>query len=259
MGLAREVWSREIGAHGPIVLATGAWLLWTIGKDMVAAGDTGRWPIVFVALVPIVALYIFSRAFDFITLEGGAVYLLMLLIAYRLTGWKGLLVGFFPFLYLAFLVPPPGWVIDQATAPLRTFVSFITTAGLSALGYPIVREGIIMHIAQYQLLVEDACAGMNSIVGLAAITLFYIYILHRASWRYALLLAMFIIPIAVVTNIMRVTALVLLTYYKGDAVAQGFLHNTTGIVLFAVALGLVFALDALLQRVLPRSFTEQQG
>jgi exosortase len=93
---------------------------------------------------------------------------------------------------------------------------------------------------------------MNSIIGLTAISLFYIYITHRASWRYAAFLMLFIIPIAVVANIIRITILVLLTYYCGDAVAQGFLHVTAGVVLFALALGLVFLLDMGLMRLMPR-------
>jgi exosortase/archaeosortase family protein len=50
----------------------------------------------------------------------------------------------------------------------------------------------------------------------------------------------------------RVTVLVLLTYYYGDAVAQGFLHVTAGMMLFVLALLLVFALDAALQKLLAR-------
>ncbi len=91
---------------------------------------------------------------------------------------------------------------------------------------------------------------MNSIVGLTAITLFYIYLLHKASWRYALLLVALIIPVAIVVNILRVIALILLTYYYGDGVAQGFLHVTTGSVLFTLALAGMFGLDWLLQRLL---------
>jgi len=174
----------------------------------------------------------------------------MLALAYRLAGWPALRHNIFPFVYLGFLVPPPGWLIDQATAPLRTLVSTVATALLQPLGYPIQREGVTLFVGSYQMLVEDACAGMNSIVGLTAITLFYIYLLHKASWRYSLLLVALIIPVAIFVNIIRVIVLILLTYYAGDGVAQGFLHVTTGIVLFTLALAAMFGIDWLLQRLL---------
>ena len=114
---------------------------------------------------------------------------------------------------------------------------------LDAAGYPIASQGVTLVIAQYQLLVEDACAGLNSIVSLTAISLFYIYILHNASWRYSLLLFVWIIPAALFANLVRVLTLVLITYYFGNAAAQGFLHSTAGMIMFVVALLSIFAVD----------------
>lgn len=249
-GLGREVWSMEIGAHGPIVLATGLWLITQCLPDMRARLAPASGPVVALILALALPIYAFGRAYDFISLEALGVYGAMLGLAYRLAGWSALRHNVFPFFYLGFLVPPPGWLIDQATAPLRTLVSTVATGLLEPLGYPILREGVTLFVGSYQLLVEDACAGMNSIVGLTAITLFYIYLLHRASWRYALLLVSLIIPVAIIVNILRVITLILLTHYYGDGVAQGFLHVTTGIMLFTVALAAMFGLDWLLQRLL---------
>lgn len=249
-GLGREVWSMEIGAHGPIVLATGLWLITQCLPDLRARLQPANPLILALMLALALPIYAFGRAYDFISLEALGVFGVMLALAYRLAGWNALRHNVFPFFYLGFLVPPPGWLIDQATAPLRTLVSIVATGILEPFGYPIMREGVTLFVGSYQLLVEDACAGMNSIVGLTAITLFYIYLLHKASWRYALLLVALIIPVAIVVNILRVIALILLTYYYGDGVAQGFLHVTTGIVLFTLALAGMFGLDWLLQRLL---------
>lgn len=250
--LAQQVWSTDAGAHAPIVLATGLWLIsQNRSQSTVQSTHAATAPLIGLLVVAL-PLYIFGRAYDFISLEAAGLYIVAIAITYRLVGARALADLAFPMLYLGFLVPPPGWVIDQITAPLRTFVSWVATGGLQMLGYPIAREGIALHIAQYQLLVEDACAGMNSIVGLTAISLFYIYVSHKASLRYALALTLFILPIAVLANLVRVIVLVLLTYYYGDAVAQGFLHLTAGVLLFALALLLVFALDTLLQRLFSR-------
>lgn len=254
IGLARDVWSKDIGAHGPIVLATGLWLLSRNISEMQRLKSVSRWAISLPALVLALALYIFGRAFDFISLETLGLYFVLLTIFYRIFGWAALRANAFAFFYLGFLVPPPGWVIDKVTAPLTRFISYAATEGLGALGYPIMREGVAIFIGSYQLLVEDACSGMNSIIGLTTITLFYIYLLHRASWRYALLLIALILPVAVLVNLMRVVTLVLLTHYFGDAVAQGFLHMTAGMVLFALALLLVFAIDSALLAIAHRFF-----
>lgn len=248
--LGREVWVRESGAHGPIVLATGAWLLMTQRTHGLEREGPG-WGVALLA-IPALALYTFGRAYDFIVLEAAGVYGMMLAMALRLIGLRSMLQNWFPFLYLGFMVPPPDWVIDKFTSPLRVFVSIVVTKGLQLLDYPITRDGVTMTVAQYSLLVEDACSGMNSIIGLTAVTLLYIYLMHKASWRYCLLLLAFVLPVAIIANMVRVTVLVLLTYHFGDAVAQGFLHVTTGLVLFMFALGLIFLIDALLQRLLKK-------
>ncbi len=250
--LAEQVWPLEIGAHGPIVLATGAWLLFHVRGELLA--NASRPPMALVAALFAVAfsIYVFGRAYDLLALEAGGLYLFFIASAVLLLGLRPLRKDMFPFIYPAFLIPPPGWVLDQLTFPLQRFVSWVSTEGLAQLGYPIAREGVIIFIAQYQLLVEDACSGMNSLIGLSAVMLFYIYIIHRASLLYAGTLALAILPIAIFANVVRVIALILLTYYFGDEVAQGFMHVTTGVVLFAFALALTILLDSALRRVLAR-------
>ena len=60
------------------------------------------------------------------------------------------------------------------------------------------------------------------------------------------------IPIAILGNIIRIMTLILLTYFGGDAMAQGFLHMTAGLFLFAVDLVLVFLVDQVLAKTLPK-------
>jgi exosortase/archaeosortase family protein len=93
---------------------------------------------------------------------------------------------------------------------------------------------------------------MNSLFGLTAIGLFYVYLMRGSSWLHSLLLTAFIIPIAIGANVLRIMTLVLITYSLGNEAAQGFLHGAAGIVLFVFALGLVFAVDQLLSLVVKR-------
>jgi exosortase B len=242
--LANQSWNTEAGAHGPIILSTGLWLLWRQLPVLRAEGRPGNLIVTWLLLIPSLALYIFGRAFDFLTFEAAGLYGAGLALFHHLVGWRMLVRNWFPLLYFGFAVPPPNFLLDQVTSPLKTLVSSIATHVLSFFGFPISRQGVVLNIAQYQLLVEDACSGMNSLIGLTAISLFYIYIMRRSSWRYALLLMLFVIPIAILANIVRIMTLVLITYFFGDSVGQSFIHGTAGVLLFVVALLMVFALDS---------------
>jgi exosortase B len=252
MSLASEAWSKESGIHGPIVLATGAWLIWRRWDEAEAGAKPGNATIAFGLLLLALIVYIFGRAFDFLSLEVVALLGTAVAIAYSFAGFRTLQLSWFPIFYLMFLVPMPGWFVDQITAPLKGFVSYAAEALLSTAGYAIVRQGVVLFVDQYQLLVKDACAGLNSLFSLTAISLFYIYLRHNASWRYALFLVLWIVPIAIFANIVRVIALVLITHYWGEAVAQGFLHNSAGMLMFVAALLGIFALDSIFSVFLAR-------
>ena len=252
--LGKQVWTTEAGAHGPIVLAVGSWLLVREWKSAAAIARPGSLPLTMLGLVLSLAVYTFGRAFDFISLEVAGLYGAALMALYSRLGLRAIRTIWFPVLYLAFLVPPPGWLMDQLTAPLKQFVSWAAMSSLSSVGIPVAREGVTIYVAAYRLLVEDACSGMNSIIGLVAVSLLYIYLMRGSNLKYSILLTACTIPIAILGNIVRIMVLILLTYFFGDAVAQGFMHETAGIFLFAVDLLLVFLLDSVLWRVLPRNW-----
>lgn len=246
--VARESWSTEQGAHGPIVLVTGLWLLW---RQLPQARDVACQPRaarVWTLLAIVLPLFVFARVTQIVEVEGYLMYAGLLVVLYSVLGGRALKELWFPLLYLAFVFPPPDTLVAAITVPMKMELSRAAVKFLSLLGYPIGGEGVRIFIGQYELLVAAACSGLNSIISLSAISLFYIYLRHQANWRYALLLATLIVPVAVAANFVRVIILILLTYHAGEAAAQGFLHNFAGIFMFAVALLLIFSLDEGLAR-----------
>jgi exosortase len=246
IALSEHTWSSEAGAHGPLVLFTGAWLLWRQSGEIRARGVAGKGWIVAIGTAISLLLFIIGEAFDVITLEAAGLYGMGVTIFYSCFGWAEIVRNWFIFLYLLFAVPPPRSWLDALTFPLKQFVSSAATALLRPFGIPATHEGVTIYVAQYQYLVEDACSGLNSLVGLLAISLFYIYLARGSSWLYSLFLAMLAIPIAILANVLRIIILILLTEFFGDAVAQGFMHSLAGIFVFAVALLLIFGIDSAL-------------
>src|SRR5262249_15509330 len=152
----------------------------------------------------------------------------------------------FPIGFLIFSVPVPDTIIVAATVPLKVFISNSVTEVLYALGYPVAQNGVMIMIGSYQLLVKDACSGMNSIFALSAIGLFYVYVFRWDSKIRGLILLAMIVPITILANFIRVMALVLIAYYGGIELIDGILHDLTGIGLFIVAIILMFLADGVL-------------
>lgn len=243
---AREHWSTSEGTQGPIILATGAWLLWRVRVVLVrdAAPLTGwAWPL---ALLPLVLVHAFGRAHGVLSVETAAAYLIGVLAALIYLGPALMRRFWFPFAYLTFLIVPPATVVAEFTQPLKLWISAVSVDLLYALGYPVALSGATIQVAQYELLVKKACAGLGSMLTLCAIGLFYVHLRRDAGVRYGLALLLAIVPVAVLANLVRVLLLVLLTLYFGSAVAQGVAHEFAGLLMFCVAMLGLFAIDAAL-------------
>lgn len=255
--VATQSWSTEQGAHGPIVLATGIWLVAILRRQFVPLIEPGKLWLTLAVLVPALLLYALARITTVLELEGLALYFSLVAVAYGVLGPRVMRMLWFPTLYFIFLFPPPDSLVSTLTQPLKLGISRAAVALFDAFGVPVARKGVIIQVDQYDILVAAACAGLNSIISLSAIGLFYIYMRHNANWRYALLLMVAIIPMALLANFVRVLLLILITYFFGDAWAQGFLHGFAGMVMFAVALLGIFGIDELASPIRRRLAREQ--
>ena len=243
-------WTTEQGGHGPIVLATGVWLLWRELKGSPAERRPGNAVIGGIVLAALLSIYIVARITGILEIEALAMYGALITGGYLLFGGALIRSIWFPLLYLALALPPPDSVVAAITQPIKIAISQWAVALLYALGYPIASSGVTIQIAQYELLVAAACAGLNSIISLGAICLFYGYLRHRTNFLSFVVIALSVIPIAIFSNFVRVLILILITYYLGESAAQGFLHDFVGLTMFAVALITVFVIDSLFTRLL---------
>lgn len=248
---AHGLWQTDEFGHAPIVFVVFAWLLWQLRQQIRDAPNeplpAWGWPL----LLAGISLYGLGRTLGVSSIEFVSQPLVVAALFLLLKGVASLRVAWFAVFYLVFMVPLPATVVDAVTGPLKQWISFIVVDLLYASGYPIARSGVMITIGQYQLLVADACSGLNSMVSLSALGTLFVFIADRGSRAHTAVMLFAILPIAFCANIVRVVALVLVTYYLGDEAGQGFLHGAAGIVLMMVALRFFFALNAFLVRALP--------
>lgn len=243
-------WTTEQGGHGPIVLATGLWLLWRELNASPAQREPGSLLIGTLIVAPLLLIYVVARITGILEIEALAMYGALIGGGYMLFGKQLIRSIWFPLLYLALALPPPDSVVAVITQPIKIAISHWAVQLLHMLDYPIASSGVRIYIAQYELLVAAACAGLNSIISLGAICLFYGYLRHRTNFLAFVVIALSVIPVAIFSNFVRVLILILITYYLGESAAQGFLHDFAGLTMFAVALLTVFVIDSLFTKLL---------
>jgi exosortase B len=250
--LHETLWNDEAYEHGLIVVAVFWWLVWR-HRDRLAALPVAPRPLTGgICLALGLLLYFIGRAQSLPLFEVGAHLPILGGALVLVWGPAAVRVLWFPLLFLLFMVPLPGFVMIAMTAALKEQVSVIAESVLFHAGYPIARDGVLIRIGQYRMLVADACSGLNSIYSLSSLGLLYIYLTYRPLWWRTLALILAIVPIAFAANVVRVIVLILLTYHFGDEVGQGFLHNASGVLLFVFSLLTLTAVDWVLLRATRR-------
>lgn len=245
LSLAQTVWKTDDQAHGPIVLGMVIWMFFSASSRLAKIPEKraiAGWFLVLLAL----PLYIIGRSQEiwlfeigsFIPLIGGGLLLHK--------SYEGLKICIFPLLFILFVIPLPGFIVDTLTSTLKQHISNIAETILYFCGYPIARTGVTLTIGQYQLLVADACSGLHSMFSLFSLGLFYLNLQSYKSKIHNIIMFLSIAPIAFIANILRVLILILITYHFGDEAGQGFIHGTAGFLLFVVALLFLYLVDFLL-------------
>jgi len=244
--LSRTVWVSDEQGHGPIILVVSLWLMWRKREELLALADQPAKISGSLALLFGVLLYFVGRTQQLDTFEVASKIFILGGLFLWMKGWAAVRLMLFPLLFLIFMVPLPSVLVQIVTVPLKMAVSYCAEAILYAVGYPVARTGVILSVGPYQLLVADACAGLNSMFTLEALGLLYMNLMNYKSVARNVVLAILVVPISFFANIIRVMILVLVTFHFGDEAGQGFVHDFAGMVLFMVALVLILATDSLL-------------
>lgn len=246
--LARGLWRDDAYAHGPIIVAVFAWLVWRNRAALLE--DSGRRsPVAGGFLVALgLILYVVGRS-QGLTLFEVASHIPVIAGALLVMRGPAAVRRFaFPLLFLFFLIPLPGFILDTVTTPLKNVVSIAVEALLQAFGYPVERAGVVLTVGQYEMLVADACSGLNSLYSLVALSLLYMHLTGPSRLARTGVLLLSLIPIAIVANVFRVMVLVLVTYHAGPEAAQGWVHAGAGMMVFLVAFAMILGVDAVFKK-----------
>lgn len=144
----------------------------------------------------------------------------------------------FPIIFLIFMIPIPVSVISMVSLPLRRMATDISAFLIQLTSIPTYQEGNMLYFVQTQLEVAEACSGIHSMMAMLMLCTVIVYMKPMKNTGRAILLAS-AIPIAMLANIVRVSGTGMLAHFYGEAVARGFLHEFSGMVVFGFGLVLL--------------------
>lgn len=272
--LGVDWWTDENYTHGLLIPFIIGFVLWTNRKDLASAEPVSdRWEMFGLSVVAagilllalgVLGSELFTQRVSFvITAAGIVVY----------AGGKHLLriCGLF-FVLFTLAIPLPQIVFNKIALPLQFLASKIAVWGIRLFGVPTVRKGNIIDILPsgamqtISLEVVEACSGIRSLMTLVAIALLLgFFTRSKQSLAEGALSGMTVsdlirtgilmllsVPVAVLTNAVRVSATGVFTYLYGVRASEGTLHEVSGLVMYIAALGILLGLNVALRKVFER-------
>ncbi len=233
--------------HGIFVPLFALFVLWQDREKLKAISSTPSWaglPLVVLSLLVLVlgvlGADIFLPRVSLLILLAG------LIILFR--GWTFFRAVLYPWAFLILMIPIPTLIVNQVTFPLQLLASKLASGLLEVVGVPVLRQGNMIVLASMPLDVAEACSGIRSLLTLVTLAIIYGYLMETRKWV-RVVLALSAVPIAVAANSIRVFGTLLLVQYGHVDEAEGFYHALSGLLIFAVALFMLFSVHRVISLI----------
>jgi exosortase len=187
---------------------------------------------------------------EFFLSRSSLVLLIAGLVIY-LRGWRLFGAVLFPWVCLFLMIPIPGLILNQVTAPMQLFAARFAHATLVLFGVPVLREGNILFLPAMTLEVAQACSGIRSFMTLITLGVIYGYFREHSTVRRVILL-LAVGPIAIAANGLRIVATGLVVQFWSPRMAMGFFQSIEGLFMVGLALLMFFLVHSLMRSLTTR-------
>jgi exosortase len=224
-------------SHGLLVPFFSAYLIWRAWK----AEPRALKPLPVIGCALLAALFAAraaSGAILFYQLDAVALLLSLVAVALAFGGVPLMKLALPAILFLGFMVPLPYELERNVGEELKTVATMSSTFVLQTLGLPAIRDGNLILIDEVRLGIVDACSGLKMLVTFAAFSVGAALLMRRSRFE-KLMVLLGIVPIALVSNVARVTATGVMYSVTTDQTVAKNLHDWLGYAMMVFGMALL--------------------
>jgi len=278
--LGQDWWNDENYSHGLLIPVIIGYILWSQRERFARSGGSPHALCGVAAVVlALLALWAGTAGAELFIQRISLVLMLAGVVLY-FWGFQLLRLLVVPFFLLLLAIPIPAIIFNRIAFPLQLFASRCAVWAMSLFDIPVLRHGNVIELLPLgaretkRLEVVEACSGIRSLMTLVTLAVVFAYFTHPRGgdsgdasggslgsrlvsrlktygfWRSSLLV-LSAVPIAILTNALRVSGTGVLAHYYGTQVADGFFHSFSGWVIYVVAFVMLFGVGVLLDRAKP--------
>ncbi len=264
--LGLDWWADENYSHGLLIPFIIGYILWSERERLQRASERPAiWWGAAAILLALLGLWVGTAGAELFA-QRISLVLMLAGVALYFWGFQLLRLLLVPLALLLLAIPIPAIIFNKIAFPLQLFASRCAVWAMRLFDIPVLRQGNVIELMPFgaketkKLEVVEACSGIRSLMTLVTLAVVFAYFTHPkdedgadgprggllgqlkryAFWR-STLLVVSAVPIAILTNALRVSGTGILSRYYGTQVADGFFHSFSGWVVYIVAFLLLFA------------------
>ena len=250
-------WDNPLYSHGWIIPLFCGYLFWQRRRKLAQVAGSERWIglaiLVVSLLVRLYASYYDMNPIDRLSYIGALLGITQIIGGFSMLKWAGP-----PLAFLVFMFPLPSVLENSVLHGLQRVAAISSTWTLQLIGIPALREGSKIVIDQLDLDVADACSGLRMSTIFGAMSVALAMMINRPWWdRLAILLSA--IPVALFTNVIRITATALLymAFPESEAIKH-YVHDWAGFAMMPIAMGILWLELQILHKITVPIDTEEE-
>ena len=258
-------------SHGFLIPVFGLYYLY-LQRHRMPRGlrESGLFPRIVGALLVcagfLLYVYCITRKIEYP--KGAAMVVTILGVVLLTCGWLWTRWGWFAVAFLLFASPLPQRLYVQLTRPLQRIAAEVSSAALTVMIPGLDLEVRNVAVDFYyedrsgQINVEQACSGMKSLMAISSLGVAMAFLSGRPLWH-RMVMILSCLPIAILCNMIRVTATGAFVVLGRDDLASGTPHMLLGLVTFGLALllylGVGYVLSHLFEEHQPPAKEGERG
>ena len=227
---AFSAWDSPEYSHAYLIPLISLFILYQNYSKIRRSLFTGAWLGVLVVVFGLLMLL----AGDFSTLYVIVQYSLLIVLCgllVSLVGVSKFSLFLIPVFLLFFTIPLPNFLYNGLSAYLQLVSSKLGVEVIRLFGISVYLEGNVIDLGNYKLQVVEACNGLRYLFPLVALGVITSYFYKDSWWKKVVIVAS-TVPITVFMNSLRIGIIGVLVEYWGIEMAEGFLHDFEGWIIF---------------------------
>ncbi len=247
LDLMVNYWSRDEYSHGYLLPAITAYFIWQKKNELSAIDFKSSWIGVGIFCIGLFLFVVGELStlytviqYSFLIVLGGLLLSIM--------GWHAFRVILVPLCILFFMVPLPNFLYNNLSSFLQLISSKLGVEVIRLFDISVFLEGNVIDLGQFKLQVVEACSGLRYLFPLMSLGFIAAYLYKDAFWKKAVVF-LSTIPITVLMNSFRIGVIGVMVEFWGQEMAEGFLHDFEGWIVFMACTAVLVAEMWLLSKI----------